>query len=112
MQNIILKIMLCCFKLENYGHEGPIVVNTDTPPFLPIWFDVGRELGYKIGDPNGYQVESFMPIAKAINKGQRSSSYNQYVKPIKNVRKNFTVLPYSIATRVRLNFKTSKSFIN
>ncbi|ODM87919.1 Oxygen-dependent choline dehydrogenase [Orchesella cincta] len=32
---------------ENYGHEGPITIDTDTPPFLPIWFDVANELGYK-----------------------------------------------------------------
>ncbi|ODM66802.1 Oxygen-dependent choline dehydrogenase, partial [Orchesella cincta] len=57
------------------------------------------ELGYKIGDPNGYQTESFTPMAKAINKGQRSSAYNQYIKPIKNSRQNLTILPFSLTTQ-------------
>ncbi|CAL8130344.1 unnamed protein product [Orchesella dallaii] len=88
---------------ENYGHEGPVVIDTDTPPFLPIWFDVGRELGYKIADPNGFQSESFTPMAKAINRGQRSSSYNTYIKPIKESRQNLTIHPYSIATQVLID---------
>ncbi|ODM87941.1 Oxygen-dependent choline dehydrogenase [Orchesella cincta] len=88
---------------ENYGHEGPITIDTDTPPFLPIWFDVANELGYKVGDPNGFQTESFTPMAKAINKGQRSSSYNQYIKPIKNSRQNLTINAYSIATQVLID---------
>ncbi|CAL8130340.1 unnamed protein product [Orchesella dallaii] len=88
---------------ENYGHDGPIIVDTDTPPFLPIWFDVARELGYNIADPNGYQTESFTPMAKAINQGQRSSSYNQYIKPVMGSRQNLTVHPYSMATQVLID---------
>ncbi|CAL8130342.1 unnamed protein product [Orchesella dallaii] len=88
---------------ENYGHEGPITVDTDTPPFLPIWFDVARELGYEIGDPNGFQKESFTPMAKSINRGQRSSSYNQYIKPVMESRQNLTVHPYSIATQILID---------
>ncbi|CAL8130308.1 unnamed protein product [Orchesella dallaii] len=88
---------------EYYGHNGPITVDTDTPPFLPIWFEVAKELGYEIGDPNGYQRESFAPLAKAIKKGQRSSSYNEYVKPFVGTRKNLTVHPYSIVTQVLID---------
>ncbi|ODM86531.1 Oxygen-dependent choline dehydrogenase, partial [Orchesella cincta] len=88
---------------KNYGHDGLITTDTDTPPFLPVWFDVGRELGYQIGDPNGYQKESFTPMAKAINKGQRSSAYYSYIQPIKNSRQNLTVLPYSLVTQVLID---------
>ncbi|ODM93587.1 Oxygen-dependent choline dehydrogenase [Orchesella cincta] len=88
---------------ENYGHGGPITIDTDTPPFLPIWFEVARELGYSIGDPNGYQKESFTPMAKAMNKGQRSSAFNQYIKPIMGTRQNLTVLPYSVALQVLID---------
>ncbi|CAL8130336.1 unnamed protein product [Orchesella dallaii] len=87
----------------NYGHNGSIVVDTDTPPFLPIWFDVAKELGYKIADPNGYQSESFSPTAKAINKGRRSNSYSTYIKPVKDSRQNLTVHPYSMATQVLID---------
>ncbi|ODM87920.1 Oxygen-dependent choline dehydrogenase, partial [Orchesella cincta] len=83
---------------ENYGHDGPITIDTDTPPSFQF-FDVANELGYKVADPNGFQTESFAPMAKAINKGQRSSSYNQYIKPIKNSRENLTIHGYSIATQ-------------
>ena len=44
--------------VENYGTDGPIIVDTDVPPILPIWFEAGQELGYSINDPNGYQTES------------------------------------------------------
>ncbi|ODM88480.1 Oxygen-dependent choline dehydrogenase [Orchesella cincta] len=62
-----------------------------------------KELGYQIGDPNGYQKESFTPMAKAINKGQRSSAYKSYIEPIKNSRQNLTVLPYSLVTQVLID---------
>ncbi|ODM95746.1 Oxygen-dependent choline dehydrogenase [Orchesella cincta] len=88
---------------ENYGHEGPITVDTDTPPFLPIWFDIGRELGFEIADPNGFQKESFAPMAKAIGQGHRSSSYSQYIKPFKNSRQNLTIHPYSMATQILID---------
>ncbi|ODM88013.1 Oxygen-dependent choline dehydrogenase, partial [Orchesella cincta] len=88
---------------ENYGHDGPLTIDTDTPGILPIWFDVARELGYKIGDPNGNQTESFTPMAKAINKGQRSSAYQSYIKPFKNTRQNLIVIPYSMATQVLID---------
>ncbi|ODM95747.1 Oxygen-dependent choline dehydrogenase 1 [Orchesella cincta] len=88
---------------ENYGHGGPITIDTDVPAFLPIWFDVARELGYPVGDPNGFQKESFAPMAKNIKNGQRSNAYNEYIKPYKNTRQNLTVLPYSTATQILID---------
>ncbi|CAL8130330.1 unnamed protein product [Orchesella dallaii] len=89
--------------VENYGHQGLITVDTDTPPFLPIWFAAGRELGYPIGDPNAFQKESFTPFAKAIKKGQRSSAYIEYLKPIMKSRPTLTVLPYSVAIEILID---------
>ncbi|CAL8130334.1 unnamed protein product [Orchesella dallaii] len=86
--------------VENYGHQGPITVDTDTPPFLPIWFKAGKELGYNVGDPNAFQRESFTTVAKAIKKGQRSNAHKEYLKPILKTRPTLTVLPYSVAIEI------------
>ncbi|CAL8130318.1 unnamed protein product [Orchesella dallaii] len=84
---------------NNYGHNGLITVDTDTPPILPIWFDLAGELGFPIADPNGHQTESFTPLCKAMKRGQRSSSYNEMIKPYMNSRENLTVHQYSVATQ-------------
>jgi hypothetical protein len=41
-----------------YGNGGPIEVDTNVVPILPLWFAAGKELGFPIEDPNGFQVES------------------------------------------------------
>ncbi|XP_021964839.1 oxygen-dependent choline dehydrogenase [Folsomia candida] len=86
-----------------YGTDGPIVVQSVEFPILPIWFEAGRELGYKIGDPNGYQTESFQPSNTPTRNGQRSSTYAEFVKPYENTRENLTVVRYANVSEVLLN---------
>lgn len=42
---------------EYYGVNGPIIVNSTHVPMLDLWLNAGQELGYTVGDPNGYQRE-------------------------------------------------------
>lgn len=42
---------------DYYGNDGPIGVYTSELPVLDLWMEAARELGYDIGDPNGYQRE-------------------------------------------------------
>ncbi|OXA41573.1 Oxygen-dependent choline dehydrogenase [Folsomia candida] len=86
-----------------YGTDGPIVVQSVEFPILPIWFAAGRELGFKIGDPNGYQTESFQPSNTPTRNGQRSSTYAEFVKPYENTRENLTVVRYANVSEVLLN---------
>lgn len=44
-------------SIEYYGHDGPIVVNTNDIPMIDLWLEAGKELEYNIGDPNGFQRE-------------------------------------------------------
>lgn len=49
---------------EYYGNDGPIHINTSIVPVLDLWFEAGRELGYDIGDPNGFQRQGNTLIQK------------------------------------------------
>lgn len=40
--------------------DGPIEVNTSMVPILDLWLEAGLELGYEIGDPNGFQREGIV----------------------------------------------------
>jgi len=46
------------FWSEYYGSDGPITVDTNVVPILPLWFEAGQELGFPAEDPNGFQIES------------------------------------------------------
>lgn len=45
------------YIIDNYGYDGPIVVDNHRNAIIDTWFEVGRELGYQIFDPNGFQQE-------------------------------------------------------
>lgn len=98
--------MLYCidFLIEYYGDSGPIVVRTNIVPILPKWFDVARELGYEVLDPNGNQREGFMPYNLAINEGRRSSSYTGYIEPFEESRSTLTVISYANVSQVWLMY--------
>jgi choline dehydrogenase len=86
-----------------YGTDGPIQVQSQDVPILPIWFDAGRELGFNVGDPNGYQRESFTPLNKPTRNGVRSSTYAEFVKPHEHTRVNLTVVRYANVSEVLVN---------
>ncbi len=44
-------------SIEFYGNDGPIEINTSVVPVLDLWLEAGLEMGYDIGDPNGFQRE-------------------------------------------------------
>lgn len=46
-----------CDFIEFYGNDGPIIVNSNIVPVLDLWLEAGNELGYSVGDPNGFQRE-------------------------------------------------------
>lgn len=89
---------------EFYGKDGPIMVNSnDDAPILDLWFDAGNELGYPVGDPNGFQRESFAPLNLAVRNGQRSSSYIEYIRGHEGSRKNLTVIRYANVSEILLD---------
>ncbi|XP_037036059.1 oxygen-dependent choline dehydrogenase 1-like [Bradysia coprophila] len=88
---------------DYYGNDGPIEVYTSELPILGTWLEAGRELGYEIGDPNGFQREGFAPMNVASKSGRRSSSYIEYVKPYEHTRNTLTVLPYSTVSEILLD---------
>jgi hypothetical protein len=83
-----------------YGSGGPITVDTELPPILNSWFQAGKELGFKTGDPNGNQSESFTPFAKTIYNGERVSTYTSLIKPHESNREYLTVLRHSQVQKV------------
>ncbi|KAG4076679.1 hypothetical protein HA402_001966 [Bradysia odoriphaga] len=89
---------------EFYGKDGPIMVNSNHDvPILDLWFDAGNELGYSVGDPNGFQRESFAPLNLAVRNGKRSSSYIEYIKAHEGSRSNLTVIRYANVSEILLD---------
>ncbi|XP_035715563.1 oxygen-dependent choline dehydrogenase 1 [Folsomia candida] len=86
-----------------YGINGPIIVNTDTPPVLSAWFQAGIELGYHIRDANAFQEESFVPMTMSMLNAVRQSAYNQVVKPLMNYRPTLKVLTYSRVDKILID---------
>ncbi|KAJ6635171.1 4-pyridoxate dehydrogenase [Pseudolycoriella hygida] len=88
---------------EYYGNDGPIMVSASSSPVLDLWLEAGVELGYEIGDPNGFQHESFAPLNVAMRKGKRSSSYIEYIKHFEGKRKTLTVIRYANVSEILLD---------
>lgn len=95
------------------------MVNTSVLPIHEVWMQAGRELGYDVHDPNGFQREGdlnkfdnhnfctpsfefvgFAPMNVAVRNGQRSSSYIEYVKPYEESRTTLTVVRYANVSKV------------
>lgn len=49
-------------SLEFYGTNGPLTIDSNHSPMIPMWFEAGRELGFETGDPNGFQREGIYEI--------------------------------------------------
>ncbi|KAG4071087.1 hypothetical protein HA402_013401 [Bradysia odoriphaga] len=89
-----------------YGTNGPLTIDSNHSPMIPMWFEAGRELGFESGDPNGFQKEGFTTFNMAINKGRRSSTYSEYVEnweknPLNNGK--LTVIRYATVNEVLMD---------
>jgi choline dehydrogenase len=87
---------------DYYGKDGPIIVDTNVVPMLPMWFEAGRELGFPQDDPSAMQRSSFAPLNKAIRRGKRSSSFTEYIQPFET-RGNLTIFRYSNVSEILIN---------
>lgn len=89
---------------EYHGTDGPL--NVDPNRFAPLheeWMEVGKEMGYKVKDPNAEaQDESFFPFVFSMKDGTRFSVQRAYVYPASR-RPNLTIRPYSTATKIEFD---------
>lgn len=92
----------------HHGVGGPITVsNPKYAPGLSVWLEAGRELGFPTADPNGPQRISFAPSEFAKKKGRRVSSYEGYLKPVIDSRRNLRVITGVVVNRVIFNRKVA-----
>jgi choline dehydrogenase len=92
------------------GGEGPLYVSHGTQhdqPLFETFIQAGVQAGYPYtSDMNGYQQEGFGPMDMTIFKGQRWSTSNAYLRPIKH-RKNLTIQTNSLVHRILFQGKTA-----
>ena len=80
---------------EYRGSDGPLATNNGNDmqnPLYQAFIQAGLEAGYSYtADYNGYQQEGFGPMHMTVKDGVRWSSYNAYIKPVRD-RKNLTII--------------------
>ncbi|MBL4786237.1 MAG: choline dehydrogenase [Cohaesibacteraceae bacterium] len=80
---------------EYRGSDGPLATNNGNDmqnPLYQAFIQAGVEAGYSYtADYNGYQQEGFGPMHMTVKDGVRWSSYNAYIKPVRD-RKNLTII--------------------
>jgi len=84
------------------GRTGPLVTNAGslTNPLHEAFLKASVEAGYlRSDDLNGFQQEGFGTLPMTVNKGERCSTYEAYLKPALK-RDNLTVLSKAFVKRL------------
>ncbi|KAK5649695.1 hypothetical protein RI129_000724 [Pyrocoelia pectoralis] len=66
------------------GNTGPLDVQYSPfhTPLVDAFLETGRDMGFKIGDPNGRSIIGFSKVQATMRNGRRCSSAKAYLKPI------------------------------
>ena len=85
-----------------HGGNGPLGVSDPRyiNPLTPVFLEAAQQAGFSANnDFNGEQQEGFGLYQTTTRNGQRSSSAQAYLKPVRK-RKNLTVITKAMASRV------------
>ena len=85
-----------------HGDDGPLAVSggESTSPLFKAFVEAGRQAGHPYtADFNGYQQEGVGPYELTINDGQRASTANAFLKPVRD-RSNLTVVTEAMTSRI------------
>ncbi|ODM93389.1 Glucose dehydrogenase [FAD, quinone] [Orchesella cincta] len=94
------------YKSDQHSYYGPVLISRPQyAPGLDYWLEAGRQLGYRVRDPNGPQKESFTKIEFSKLLGRRGSSYTAYITPIIASLPNLVILTNVNATKILLKGK-------
>ncbi len=91
--------------LRYRGDQGPLHTCNGSMknPLYQAFIDAGKQAGYPVStDLNGYQQEGFGKFDMTVYKGQRWSSANAYIRPIKH-RKNLVVRLQVLVKKVEIS---------
>jgi len=89
------------------GNNGPLHTCNGSlkNPLYNVFVEAGVQAGYlRTSDMNGFQQEGFARMDMTVYRGQRCSTANAYIHPIKH-RKNLTVVLNALAHRILLRDK-------
>lgn len=84
------------YNSDNYGYDGPIVVDNHRNAIIDTWFEVGRELGYQILDPNGFQQEGLFRVYGVFTEGVK---INVILKVSRHLMKQYMMVNARVLMR-------------
>ncbi|CAH1400139.1 unnamed protein product [Nezara viridula] len=86
-------------------HHQKGYLSVDTAPYKSelahAFVKAGGELGFKVGDYNGGNIEGFSYVQSTTKNGSRFSASRAFLHPIRK-RKNLSVVKYGMVTKVLL----------
>lgn len=85
------------------GGEGPLLLEQGRcdNPLFKAFFAAVQEAGYPLtADVNGERQEGFGAFDRNIHRGRRLSAARAYVHPVKNHRRNLSIVCNALTTRV------------
>lgn len=89
------------FPSEQHGYSGPIAVSRARyAPGMNDTLEAGRFLGFRVLDANGPQQTSFAPLEFSQRSGRRVTSYEAYIRPFLETRKNLEVVPNAEVSKI------------
>lgn len=101
-------------ELQNSPYRGTKgYLNINHPPWMtPLadaFLDAGRELGYKVNDPNGPEQIGFSYVQATMKNGRRVSASKAYIRPIRH-RRNLFVAKGARVTKILINPITNATY--
>lgn len=90
---------------EYHGRNGPLTISTykNLDPFIPTIREGWKELGYKVlSDYNAEQYNGYTEIQATVKNGERCSSYQAFLAPVKN-SENLFFAKEALATQILFN---------
>lgn len=97
-------------EAKYHGFEGPLSISRF--PYLPdLATDIlaaAKELGFRVGDPNGHSQEVFTIAPIMVKDGVLASPNKMYLRPVLK-RKNLQVLIDSYVTKINFNSDGTKA---
>ena len=88
-----------------HGGDGPLKTSRFgiKSPIAKAWIEAGQQAGYRYNDDlNSGDQEGVGPCDSTVADGVRSSVSRCFITPIRN-RKNLTVIPNALASRILIN---------
>ncbi|CAH1392723.1 unnamed protein product [Nezara viridula] len=95
---------------EYHGTDGPLVVQQFPyqPQFAEDLLRAGEEIGYRVGDLNGFNQTGINVAQMMVEDGIRSNTPRVYLRPHHN-RKNLVIKINSRVTRVLINEQSKRA---